>query len=162
MWKAFSILSTKYEDLHLVCTRDNFNKNELELFNKLGIHDKVIHKAASEKELINLYSYAELFIFPSFAEGFGFPLLEAMSCSCPVACSNTSCFPEIAGDAALYFNPDSVENMAFVMENYLVNANLRKEMIDRGHRRTELFSWKKSSAQHIQLYSNLLGVTKND
>ncbi len=158
--KAFSILSEKYEDLHLVCTRDDFSKNELELFQQLGIQKRVIHKAASEKELINLYSNAELFIFPSFAEGFGFPLLEAMSCSCPVVCSNTSCFPEIAGNSALYFDPNSIENMVSSMESYLKDSNLKKQMIDRGLERTKLFSWKKSSDQHIELYSSLLGATK--
>lgn len=155
--RAFSIISKDYKNLKFVCTRDDFNEHEIKLFNELEISEKVIHYAASEKELINLYSYAEFFIYPSVYEGFGLPLLEAMACECPVLCSNTSCFPEIAGNAACYFNPEIIDSIVMAMNSILSDDCLKASLIMEGKKRLTLFSWEKSAQQHYEVYKKILG-----
>ncbi len=76
-----------------------------------------------EQTLRSLYHYAELFVYPSLYEGFGLPLLEAMANDCPMAISNASCFPEIAGDAAAYFDPENMKDMREKIAGILQNGN---------------------------------------
>lgn len=76
--------------------------NEIKIFESLNISPKFIHIQASDAMLYTLYNQAEAFVFPSLYEGFGIPILEAYACLCPAIISNTSCFPEIAADAAAY------------------------------------------------------------
>ena len=88
-----------------------------------------------QADLVGIYKNAKAFIFPSIYEGFGIPLLEAMKCSTPILCSNATCLPEVAGDAALYFNPRDIseiveliasfENNSFNKDKLLVNANFQ-------------------------------------
>lgn len=78
----------------------------------LKLHDCVFQINVPDIALGELYANAELFVFPSLYEGFGLSVLEAYACHCPVALSETSCFPEIAGDVAAYFDPYSIENIA--------------------------------------------------
>jgi glycosyltransferase involved in cell wall biosynthesis len=92
-------------------------------------------------DLSVLYRAAAACAMPSLYEGFGLPLLEAMASATPVMSSNASCLPEIAGDAALYFNPESVEEMSHTMERLLSDAGLRKTIVDRGLGRVRQFSW---------------------
>jgi len=92
-----------------------------------------------------LYSLATLFCFPSFAEGFGLPVLEAMSAGIPVVTSEKSAMEEVCGDAALYFNPFSPESMAKAMQMMLSDACLREKYIEKGRAQSLLFDWKKSA-----------------
>lgn len=94
-----------------------------------------------DPDLPLLYSGASAFVFPSLYEGFGLPLLEAMACGTPVACSNRSSLPEIGADAVLYFNPESAEEIAGVVEKILIDPALRQRLIQRGLERVRLFSW---------------------
>ena len=105
--KAYSIVNQKYPEIKFVCTGSDFTKSEIDLFESLNISKHIIHKSVNDIELFSLYHHAICYIYPSLYEGFGMPLLEAMACECPVICSNTSCFPEIAGNAALYLDPFS-------------------------------------------------------
>ncbi len=77
-------------------------------------------------DLVGIYKNAQAFIFPSLYEGFGIPLLEAMKCNCPIICSNASCIPEVAGEAALYFNPKNEEEIVSIIKNYQQVFNLDK------------------------------------
>ena len=153
---AFSDLSTKYPELKVICTGTPFTKQEMELIYKLKIQGKVISYFASELEMNYLYRNAKLFVFPSKYEGFGMPILEAMTNKCPVALSNTSCFPEIAGDAGNYFDPYSVEDISMTIQYLLNNDSLRNEMVVKGIKRAEQFSWKKNTEEHRALYKSLL------
>ena len=74
--------------------------------------------------------------FPSLYEGFGIPILEAYACHCPIAISNTSCFPEIAGDAAIYFDPYSVKDIANTIEAIIYNPQKANELIQKGFYKT--------------------------
>jgi glycosyltransferase involved in cell wall biosynthesis len=92
-------------------------------------------------ELPCLYAAAELVVFPSLFEGFGIPLLEAMACGCPVVCSNATSLPEIAGDAALLFDPRSPEAMADRIAEVLGSAQVRSRLREAGLARAAQFRW---------------------
>jgi glycosyltransferase involved in cell wall biosynthesis len=97
-----------------------------------------------------LYEGAAALIFPSFFEGFGLPLLEAMWCDCPVVCGNTTSLPEIAGDAALLIDPHSPEALAEAIYSVLTDGALRRMLIERGRRRVREFSWLKFTVQILR------------
>ncbi len=109
----------------------------------------------SDYELQILYSGAELFVFPSLYEGFGLPLLEAMACEVPVIASNSLAIPEIAGDAALFFDPTNIEEIAETIEKVISNEELRKELIQKGINRVKQFSWEKTAKETLNLYKEI-------
>jgi glycosyltransferase involved in cell wall biosynthesis len=105
---------------------------------------------ASGNDLPLLYAGADLFLFPSLYEGFGMPVLEAMACRAPVACSNLSSLPEVAGDAALLFDPYDEEDMASVMERILTDARLRETLAEKGWKRAQGYTWEATARQTLQ------------
>lgn len=92
-----------------------------------------------------LYGMATLFCFPSFAEGFGLPPLEAMASGVPVVVSDTTSLPEVCGDAAEYFDPNDWDSMAVALDKVLDDPKLRQEMVTRGLARSATFTWKKTA-----------------
>lgn len=98
-----------------------------------------------------LYAGAEACIFPSVNEGVGLPVLEAMATGIPVACSDACALPEVAGDAAVYFNSNNIEEMASAMEKLVTDTELRQKMIDKGIERAKNFSWKKTVEETVEL-----------
>lgn len=105
-----------------------------------------------EQDLPVVYSMADLFVQPSIIEGFGLPVLEAMACGCPVACSNTSSLPEVAGDAAALFDPRSEEDMGGVLQNVLQSANYRRDLRQSGLSRVGNFTWEKAARKTLDVY----------
>lgn len=97
----------------------------------------------SDAELAYYYANASLFVFPSKYEGFGLPPLEAMTMGCPVVASNSASIPEVCGDAAMYFNPDNVQEMADLILKVHADGELRKNLITKGKQRLELFKLEK-------------------
>ena len=91
------------------------------------------------------YNGADLFVFPSLSEGFGLPVLEAMCSETPVACSNVSSVPEVAGDAAVLFDPTDTEGIAEAMERLLLDNALRESCVRKGLARSRLFSWRRTA-----------------
>lgn len=133
------------------------NAKEKALVAKLGIpFGRVRHLSGDDSVLSDLYRNAALFVYPSRYEGFGIPPLEAMSFDCPVACSNTSSIPEVVGDAAEFFNPDSVESIGYATERVLNDTTLRHVLIARGRERIKLFSWERCAEQTLDVYRSLL------
>ncbi|OGS23963.1 MAG: hypothetical protein A2297_01120 [Elusimicrobia bacterium RIFOXYB2_FULL_48_7] len=123
---------------------------------RLGMADSVTFTGyVSENELLRLYNGAEFFVFPSKYEGFGLPVLEAMSCGLPVIASNSSSLPEIAGDAALMASPDSVDELAEAMNRIASDASLRKMLSERSILQARKFSWEKTVSETLQLYNRL-------
>lgn len=151
---AFSLI--KENNIKLFCVGSVFTTEELEYINQLGISNRVVQKRVSDSELMSLYQHALCFVFPSLYEGFGLPLLEAMGNNCPVVCSNASCFPEVAKDAALFFNPHDEQEMANQICNVIQNNELRKSLIEKGNIRVKDFSWEKAAEMHIALYKSLV------
>lgn len=139
---------------------ENINHPELEslkLVNKLikqyGLDNYVIRPGQiNDMELVAFYNLATIYIQPSIYEGFGLPILEAMSCGTPVVCSNKGSLPEVGGEAALYFDPASVgqfvSNIKEVLEDKLLQTKLAKS----GLKQAEKFSWKKVAEQTKSIY----------
>ncbi|MCX6082392.1 MAG: glycosyltransferase family 1 protein [Chloroflexi bacterium] len=101
----------------------------------------------SDAELKALYENALGFIFPSIYEGFGLPVLEAMNCGCPVLCSNAASLPEVGGEAVLYFNPLSVDEMAMAIRKFLDEPGLRADLQARGRVQASRFRWESTARQ---------------
>tara|TARA_B100001057_G_scaffold74541_1_gene69089 strand:- start:7049 stop:8116 length:1068 start_codon:yes stop_codon:yes gene_type:complete len=99
----------------------------------------------SDYELASLFSNAELFVFPSYFEGFGLPPLEAMSLGCPTVVSNTSSLPEVCGNASCYFNPSDVDDISLAIKKVIQNQNYRSDLIKNGYENIKRFSWEDSS-----------------
>jgi len=124
----------------------------------LGLEDVVRFLGpVAEADLPALYSGATLFVFPSEYEGFGLPVLEAMACGSPVACSNTSSLPEVAGDAALYFDPADLGAIASALNQALIDSRLRLDLQRRGLARASEFSWERTARETLQVYREILG-----
>jgi glycosyltransferase involved in cell wall biosynthesis len=113
---------------------------------------------ASDVDLPALYRGAALFAFPSFYEGFGLPVLEAMACGVPVVCSNASSLPEVAGDAALLVDPHDEAGLAQAMQRALEDEPLRREMVARGLEQAAQFTWERAARQ---LLATFIAVTSS-
>lgn len=148
-----------YKDISLICAGGGkFNKNEMKLLKDLDVTDKVLHIPISSDEMLSyLYKNAYCFVFPSLYEGFGIPVLESFSCNCPVVCSNTSSFPEIAKDAALYFNPKSEKSIQNAIDIILNDKKLRTGLINAGKERVKEFSWEKCTYETKIVYNEIIG-----
>lgn len=109
-----------------------------------------------DREHSTLLAGAIFMIYPSRHEGFGLPLLEAMRCGVPVISSNATSLPEVGADAAMYFNPLSVTELASCIKTMLHNSDTRHIYIQAGKHRIESFSWEKSAHDHIQVYKRTL------
>ena len=162
--KNFSTLLSAYchskllrSGFDLLCVGGGrFTSSELQAIQKNGLGKQVKQVQASDALLATLYSQATLFVYPSLYEGFGLPLLEAMRCGCPVVCSKTSSMPEIAGDAALYFDPISEDEMRTVIEDTVQSQNTLTTLQASGYKREKLFSWERCVEQTAELYSSVL------
>lgn len=104
-----------------------------------------------DSDLVNLYSGAECFVYPSLYEGFGIPPLEAMACGTPVIASNTTAMPLVLKDAAILVNPHSIDEIASSIHLILSDENLRQEMVSRGIRLASQYTWEKTASltQHV-------------
>jgi glycosyltransferase involved in cell wall biosynthesis len=121
-----------------------------------GVEDRIRFTGfVSDSDLLQLYNACDLFVFPSFYEGFGLPALEAMACGRAVTCSNTSALPEVVDGAAILFDPYSVEEMVRAMADLLRDTQLRTRMERLGLQRAAHFSWQKSAAQTLDVYHDV-------
>jgi glycosyltransferase involved in cell wall biosynthesis len=153
--KSVAPLLIKY-DLNLSCTGLPFNDEENILLDTLNIKDRTtIHKYSSDEKLAELYSKALAFVFPSLYEGFGIPVLEAFASQCPAVLSNTGSLPEIGADAAVYFDPYSIDDMRNQIERVICSSSLRDEMIKKGKKQLKLFSWEKCAKETMEVYKSL-------
>ncbi|NLE75251.1 MAG: glycosyltransferase family 4 protein [Chloroflexi bacterium] len=124
---------------------------------ELGLGDRVRWLGyVPDADLPALYSAADAVALPSFYEGFGLPVLEAMSCGAPVLCSRSSSLPEVGGDAARYFDPHQPAEMAAVIDQVWADESLRSEMRAAALRRAAGFSWGETARQTYALYQALL------
>lgn len=155
--QAFLKLKDQYQNLKLVLAgKDHYfwqrikEKYRQEGIKYLGYID--------DQQLVSLYKSAVMFVMPSFEEGFGIPLLEAFACGCPVAASDIGALREIGKDAAIFFNPKDVVDMASVMKELMGNEKLRKELIEKGEKRYKEFSWERLAKKTLEVYENSFGT----
>lgn len=125
----------------------------LEAIERLDLTHEVFRPSIiPDHDLPDVYRGARALVYPSLHEGFGMPLLEAMASGTPIACSNTTALPEIAKDAALLFNPESVPDIADALCTITSDAQLRENLVTRGFARVQDFSWEQSVTRLIALY----------
>ena len=152
LMKSFLHLRKKYQYLSLVLSgHDHYFWQKIR---REYQHKNIIYTGfVSDEELVALYKNAKVFVLPSFEEGFGIPLLEAMACSCPVVSSNAGSLPEVGGDGVVYFDPASLDDMVDKISQVLNSERLRKDLIIKGEKRAKLFSWKRLAKQTLEVYS---------
>jgi len=158
--QALKVLGDRGErDIALVLTgiREFAHEDVLHAVSLLGLQGRVIHLGhIPMDDLAVLLKKARGMVFPSLFEGFGLPVLEAMAAGCPVACSDRAALPEVAGQAALYFDPADVEAIAEAIRVLWSNEESRKRLIRAGHNRAAQFSWTKCAEETLRVYESSL------
>jgi glycosyltransferase involved in cell wall biosynthesis len=158
--KAFSLLSSNFRMKYQLAIVGKLPDEHREKFEKyaelcgLKSTDVVITGRVSDVEMVRLYNLCELFIFPSWHEGFGLPALEAMSCGAPVIGSNTTSLPEVIGRTDALFDPFDVNAISQKIEEVLLNQQLRNELAKHGLEQAKKFSWDTSSKSAINALEN--------
>jgi glycosyltransferase involved in cell wall biosynthesis len=150
---------------HLVLVGDHTNdsfygcyEELVALATKLELAERVTFTGfVPDEHLVALYNAATMLVLPSFNEGFGLPVVEAMACGLPVAASRRGSLPEVVGSAGVLFDPDDHEDMAGVLRRLLEDAVLRQRLRDEGLRRAENYSWKAAAAKTIRLFEEMVG-----
>lgn len=156
--EAFAALGNEFKDYQLVLVGsvDPRFAVATDLIKKLNLEDRVtITGFVSEKDMVLLYNAAETFVFPSFYEGFGIPVLEAMACGTPVVCSNTSSLPEVVGDAALMIDPKDKQSLVKGLEKLLLSNDLQEKLSRKGLDRVKQFSWMQIAEQTLKVYQEI-------
>jgi len=155
--EAFATSDSLRQSFHIVCFGGQpLSSNENVRLKELGIEDRVHNVRGSDRLLYDYYRNAVAFICPSLYEGFGIPILEAMELSCPVVCSNAGSLPEVAGDAAIYFEPSEAGSLRQALETTLFNHKLLDDLRQRGLERQSLFSWDRCAEETLAVYNSLL------
>ncbi|MBE0428971.1 MAG: glycosyltransferase family 4 protein [Thermoleophilia bacterium] len=130
----------------------------IDIIHQEGLTDKVtLTGKVSDSLLAALYQRASVFVFPSLAEGFGFPPLEAMHYGVPVAASTAPCIPETLGEAPLYFDPRDVAGMANAIHRLITDEKVRRQLISAGADMSRKYSWDKTARETWSAYRSLTG-----
>lgn len=137
---------------------DRLSAANQELVNELNARGQrvVFTGYVSNACVRRLYREADAFIFPSLSEGFGLPVLEAFHLETPLLCSRTTSLPEVAGDAALYFDPYDPKDIADTIVRFYADPGIGKRLVEAGRRRLDLFSWRKAAAETVAIYRDCL------
>ena len=136
---------------------DKFRQATLGKIQQLGLASEVIFlDSISDEELAAYYSSAVALVMPSFYEGFGLPVVEAMACGCPVIAANTSSMPEVAGDAALFFLPNDSDELARLIHRLATQSALRHHLTEKGFARVKRFSWERAAVETQRVYDTVL------
>ena len=156
--QAFSKIASVQPDISLCVTGYPFNSIEKQYISELGIDNRIVHCGfASDAQLAKLYRCSAAFVYPSLYEGFGIPPLEAMACGAVAIVANSSSIPEVVGDAALLFDPQSTDELADQLRFVLDNSIERDRLISAGKIREKEFSWDKTAAQTLEAYRAVTG-----
>ncbi len=160
--RAIHRLPARHREVSLVVVgrRLNLPPATRRLIGDLHLDERVVFTGyLSTDDLVCLYNIAELLVYPSFFEGFGLPPLEAMACATPVVASNTSCLPEVVGDAALTADPRDPEDMASCICRILDDQGLAAELSRMGLQRAAKFSWQRSAKETLSVYAAVCGLS---
>jgi len=152
-WRFFEVYASLSDEYNLVLFGNGLSKQERKFMSDKHIQNKVIQLQGDDTLLSNVYKNAYCLVYPSLYEGFGIPLVEAMSNGCPVAISNSSSLPEIAGKACMSFNPLSDDEM---VDAILSVRDHRSWLIKNGYEQEKKFSWDRMSQQTMSVYESVL------
>ena len=161
LWRlveAFVVLKKQFPDLLLVLAgRKDIHYQNIEARAKAASIDRVFFTDyVSEGQLKWLYQHTAAYVFPSLSEGFGLPALEAMMHGAPVVSSNATCLPEVYGDAAYYFDPRDVSDIAAKVADVLADKKLRDKLVKKGQAKANSYSWKRMAEQTLGVFQKVL------
>ena len=140
-----------------------WNKDLVNVREKIETNKKIICLGfVSNEDLVLLYNSATVFAMPSLYEGFGLPILEAMSCGCPVVTSQSGSIPEIGGDAPFYVDPYDIDNIAQGLKKVFLDEKLRKILSEKGIQQEKKFTWKKTVSQTMSVYEKASGYMREN
>ncbi|MCD6579356.1 glycosyltransferase family 4 protein, partial [bacterium] len=157
--KAFKSIQKDHKDLYFVIAgrKGWYYSSIFKAIKELNLTENVIYPGHIEYEQLPLlYQAAMFFIYPSFYEGFGMPVLEAMASRCPVITSGISSTKEVAKDGALFVDPQSIDDIAMSMKSLLTDEKLKTNIIQKGEKRALEFSWERTAAITQDLYMEVL------
>ena len=145
------------ENLQVVCAGGGqFRNSEKRYLKSLEIETQIIQNDFKDNELFHYYNQALCFVFPSMYEGFGIPVLEAMKAECPVVLANHSSFPEVAGDAGVYFELGNKNDLKEKISQLINDESLRRRHIEKGKIQAQKFSWDKMANESIDIYKSVI------
>jgi glycosyltransferase involved in cell wall biosynthesis len=154
--RALAPVMLANSDLAVICAGGgNFTPEEHDMLTGLKIADRVRQCQVTDDDLGALYGGALAFVFPSLYEGFGIPVLEAFSSGCPVLLSNKSSLPEVAGNAALFFDPEDEKSLRDAVVKVVSDAELRNSLTTLGYERVKEFSWENVAHETKAVYESL-------
>ena len=156
--RAFVNLKTESQIDHqlVLVGGDGDGSSEVKQFlNKMGLKDVLVTGCIPDQEVSLLYNSAECLVYPSFYEGFGLPVIEAMACGCPVVTSRTSSLPEVAGDAAILVDPYSVEDIARGIQDIINKPELRYQLIQDGFKQAQKYTWERTARETVSVFEQV-------
>jgi glycosyltransferase involved in cell wall biosynthesis len=157
--EAFAKLKQSHPELSLaiIGKKDASFNSYISFMDKLGVSGSVVFTDyIPDGQLKWALGHTKAYVFPSLSEGFGLPGLEAMHYGAPVVSSNSTCLPEVYGDAALYFNPTDVNDMAEKIDKVLSDAKLRNNLVEKGKNQVKKYSWERMAKQTLDVYKKVL------
>lgn len=157
--KAVKLSSCQSVKLILVAKVDFFSRQLKEKIEEMGLSERVVLPGfvapdgyVPDEDLKIIYQNADVYVFPSLKEGFGLPILESFAAGVPVVCANISSLPEVAGNAASFFDPYDINDMAKKIKKVLEDENLRKSLAQKGKNQLKKFSWEKMAKKTQAIY----------
>jgi len=162
--KSFDDLAKKNEDfILLIAGKKGWKYQEIfKTYNKSKYKPRIFFlDFVPDNILSDLYNTAEVFVYPSFYEGFGLPILEAQACGCPVVTSKISSMPEVAGKGVLLVNPYNTEEIGNAIFKIINDKKLRQEIIIKGFENIKRFSWEKCARETLKVYEEVLNENAN-
>jgi glycosyltransferase involved in cell wall biosynthesis len=162
-YKNFTLLLSAFvdgclfKDFDLLCVGSGrFTAAESARFRVLNLTDQLCHIDPDDVSLATAYKNAACLVYPSLYEGFGFPVLEAMSAGCPVVAANSSSIREVAGDAAVLFDPLDVDCLIQALRRVLYSSHVQNTLREAGYVQSRKFNWDTTVEQTLQVYANLV------
>jgi glycosyltransferase involved in cell wall biosynthesis len=144
------------QNLHIVCTGRRFSPEEKAFIHSLDLTNHIHQYFVEDDQLAFLYKNALAFVFPSLYEGFGIPVLEAFACGCPALLSHSSSLPEVGSEAAIYFDPKNAFSIREAVKKVIYDEEKRKDLIDKGYKQLQKFSWSNVGLSTYQVYRQVL------
>jgi glycosyltransferase involved in cell wall biosynthesis len=155
LYSIYEILLS--ENILCICAGGgSFSIDEISLINSLNLKHHVYQIPINDKILKNLYRNSLAFIFPSLYEGFGITVLEAFGCSCPCILSEDGSLKEVAGEAAIYFNPRDNFSLKEALVKLMSDTSKRNQLIKKGLQQLNLYSWDKTFQETYSIYEDIL------
>jgi glycosyltransferase involved in cell wall biosynthesis len=157
--EAFALVKKEIPDLQLIfsCKKEYFYEQLMKEIKDSPVLDSILFPGfVSDESMRWMFENAESYVLPTLSEGFGIPGLEAMENGCPLVSSHATCLPEVYGDAAVYFDPEDIEDMADKIVRVVSDKKLQKELVAKGRQQVKKYSWSKMAKETLAVYNEAL------